>query len=161
SMTLEQILLGAIDADRRPRTTPVTSAAQGWVQLPGLGAFATGLPNSRANVVKELDGGRIQTDNLIRRVALEPEEQLRDHDIRLQCRVPPVFLRFFEAGRHPLLPIPLRHRQNAALRRGLRLLAHLDPELHGWIVQTTRCVQLYCAEQPNSFATLCAHGTAF
>lgn len=158
---LEQILFGLVERDCRPAQVRVATDDYGRTYLPNLGIVQVGIPNASLILHQDQEGFRVCMGSDRRRVVFEPQQRLPAHRIDIDWYVSPLFHRFFEMDRYPPQAVPHLQYQTRSIQKALNLMAGLDVELYQWITELTQVVQLYRAEQPNSFATLSAHGTAF
>lgn len=158
--TLPQMLCGRLPAVQRPVRTPVRSDCKGRVYLPGYGTFSTEQPNASGDWIQNDKRGMLRLGDHYTLATFQPETRLDAHGLVVHTHIPAVFERFF-----PLPPLPCAeanirfptHELNVALHD----LRHLDPLLYAAIRQVTSTIQLYRSPEPNSFASLSAHGAAF
>ena len=163
ALKLPQLLAARI----LPRTRiSVQTDADGRVVLPGLGELETGL--QRATIEIEWDAlsgeprchlGGDNAPALFRRSL-----HIAGTNIEVINHRQPLFDRFFVEAGGTLDAIELTaatYRHYGHVVSAFDLLRAHCPELADEIIAATRLVVLYQGEQPNSFATLSAHGAIF
>ena len=164
SIPLEQVLYGLLSPEHRPQWVKVHTDSQGKAFIAGLGYFRTGVANNLINLC--IDNHETECDAVVSQeqgaVVFDPIKTMQIHGITIHTGFTPLLHRFFECETFPLVqPSSQVKHYLTSIHDAFDSMRRLDPELYQWIKIATRAIQIYCADSPNSFATLSAHGTAF
>jgi hypothetical protein len=154
-ISLPQALYGVMPRQRRPSQIDLLTDGLGRASLGPAGVIATDLPSQPITFSREPS---YQCYGAGREVAflLHPPTIIPDTQMAVTVDADPIFSRFFD---QPIIA-PARDKL-ADLLLALALMRAYCPAIWSEIAATVRLIVLYCAEAPNSFAALSAHGAIF
>jgi hypothetical protein len=166
ALKLPQLLAARILPRIHPARISVRTDADGRVVLPGLGELETGLPRATIEIGWDALSGEPRGHNGGDNVPTHFRRPLHiaGTNIEVISHRQPLLDRFFvEAGGSPdtIELTAATHRHLVHVVSAFNLLRGYCPDLADEILAGTRLVVLFQAEQPNSFATLSAHGAIF
>lgn len=163
-MPASQLFYGLTPEQNRPLEVDVQTDKRGDLAMPGYCWFATRLRNRHLRLYIEPSEPLLCRVVLGRRYRLPVEAIATSsaHGITSYHRIHPLLNRFCDSKyERRTLDHSLATECHLRVAQAFDWIQVLDPVVYNWICSATRVVQLYSAEQPNSFATLSAHGAAF
>lgn len=162
ALPLDQVLFGLSVVSRRPKSISVVTDGLGRAFLPGLGWVETGLAYDQVTLHTDEHahpGYAIKAGTCPQAVT-KLLHHGKTHGISLYERQHPLLRRFFLDDSNLTDATP-QSEFLTPIESALDLIRAMDSTVYRWITLTTKVIQLYSAHQPNSFATLSAHGAAF
>jgi hypothetical protein len=159
--SLEQILWGYIGRDRRPNKILVKSDTNGLVYLPAFGYLET--KNANMTLFLHFLSNQIHlTDNDEKAVAFDYLNLKKVDFFHINSSQPALLEPFFlsEEGKKVEVELVNQDRNIESLERAIKIIERVNPEYYNHLKEVVRGVYLYKGD-PNSFATLSAHGLAF
>lgn len=164
TISLGQILFGAIAAEKRPLRTAVRSDHEGIIYLPNYGYFLTDHRDAYLDLEWDPQLQRASLSANGSEVAFRFEDILRVTGTLIEVyRYPHPLLNRFHVNEEgtAVTPcyVPLQHLKH--LDNAFDAIRTLYPQYYDALLQTVRGIVVFSNQEVNSFATFAAHGVAF
>jgi hypothetical protein len=164
---LEQLLYGYIADELKPKTIPIRTDGRGTAYLPNVGYSLTGLAHQALSL--RWSGTTASLSPFLHdepvAFSFEPIRMVRGTAIEICRDTHPLFDRFYAPdGANSSLAveaIDVAREHTQDLDKAFRIISRFHPEYYKQIRSVVRKIVLFAGEEPQSFATIAAHGVVF
>ena len=166
--TLEQLLLGYIDKDKRPESVSALVDGKGIIYLPEIGWLKTELQND-AVTIDNKNGSSIvilNSNNVIVPFTFKPIQKTNYTSFELIIHQHPLLIPHYFDANNKLVGVEVEFiaaKQKENLTKAFVLIRDTTPEFYYLLEQSILKVVIFqdASVKRNSFATVSVHGCAF
>jgi hypothetical protein len=169
SSTLEQLLLGYIEKEKRPESIEAIIDDDGFIYLPQIGWLKSALRNQKVNLNKKYEsicGLYILNGSSEISFTFEPIQKIGGTSFELINYQHPLLRPHYFDSKQRLIAVEIEmisKRQRENLAKALNLIETVTPSYYGLLEKAIRKFVIFNDPlvRRNSFATMAVHGCAF